>query len=130
MMASAQDGAHLYPAFPYTYYTKLTRGDTDAIYAFLRTLPPAEHLVDRDTLPFPFDIRASMVAWNAMFFTPGSFVPDPQKSDEFNRGAYSGAGRGALRRVPHAVQCAGREQVVPVPGGQPGRPMDGAEHHR
>lgn len=81
-------GVHLYPAFPYTYYTKLTREDTDAIYAYLRTLSPTEHLVDRNTLPFPFDIRASMAAWNALFFTPGTFVPDPQRSPEFNQGAY------------------------------------------
>ena len=87
-------GSHLYPAFPYTYYTKLTRDDTDAIYAYLRTLPPAEHLVDRDTLPFPFDIRTAMLGWNAMFFTPGTFVADPQRSDEYNRGAYLVQGAG------------------------------------
>ncbi len=87
-------GGHLYPAFPYTYYTRLTRDDTDAIFAFLRTLPPTEHLVDRDTLPFPFDIRTSMLAWNALFFTPGTFVPDPNQSAEFNRGAYLVQGAG------------------------------------
>lgn len=81
-------GRHLYPAFPYAYYTRLTRDDTDAIYTYLRSIPPTEHLVDRDTLPFPFSIRASMIAWNALFFSPGRFVPDPEKSAEFNRGAY------------------------------------------
>ena len=83
-----RNGRRLYPAFPYPYYTKLTRDDTDALYIYLRTLPPTEHLVDRDTLPFPFSIRTSMIAWNALFFTPGPFVPDPQKSAEYNRGAY------------------------------------------
>ena len=34
------DGAYLYPAFPYPYYTKVTREDTDAIYDYLRTLAP------------------------------------------------------------------------------------------
>ena len=82
------DGGHLYPAFPYTYYTKVTREDTDAIYAFLRSLTPVSNAVDRSTLPFPFSIRASMIGWNALFFTPGVFVPDDQKSATYNRGAY------------------------------------------
>lgn len=82
------DGSHLYPAFPYPYYTKVERGDLDAIYAYLRTLPPVENRVDRDTLPFPFNIRLLMKGWNTLFFTPGTFKPDPARSVEFNRGAY------------------------------------------
>jgi len=82
------DGTHLYPAFPYPYYTKVTRADTDAIYAFLRTLPPVRNPVDRNALPFPFDIRASLIAWNAINFTPGEWQPDPARSAEYNRGAY------------------------------------------
>ena len=34
------DGAYLYPAFPYPYYTKVSRADVDAIYDYLRTLTP------------------------------------------------------------------------------------------
>lgn len=90
----AKSGAYLYPAFPYPFYTKVTRADTDAIFAFLRTLPPAANRVDRDTLPFPFGIRTSMLAWNALFFTPGEFRPDPKRSDEWNRGAYLVEGLG------------------------------------
>ncbi len=88
------DGSHLYPAFPYPYYTKVERGDLDAIYAYLRTLQPAENRVDRDTLPFPFNIRLLMKGWNALFFTPGTFKPDPARSAEFNRGAYLVEGLG------------------------------------
>ena len=51
-------GTYLYPAFPYPYYTKVTREDIDAIYAYLRTLPPVDNRVNRNTLPFPFNIRA------------------------------------------------------------------------
>jgi mono/diheme cytochrome c family protein len=87
-------GTYLYPAFPYPYYTKVTRGDLDAIYAYLRTLPPVENRVDRDTLPFPFNIRLSMAGWNALFFTPGEFKAEPARSDEFNRGAYLVEGLG------------------------------------
>ncbi|MCG7755801.1 MAG: cytochrome c, partial [Nitrosomonas sp.] len=36
----SKDGRNLYPAFPYTEYTKVTRPDADAIFAYLRSLPP------------------------------------------------------------------------------------------
>ncbi len=88
------DGGYLYPAFPYTYYTKVTRTDLDAIYAYLRTLPPVTNRVNRNTLPFPFNIRLAMSGWNRLFFTPGTFVPDPKRSEEFNRGAYLVEGLG------------------------------------
>lgn len=82
------DGTHLYPAFPYTAFTRLSRQDNDAIYAYLRTLEPVRNAVDRDTLPFPFNIRALMGIWNRLNFTPGEFQPDPQRSEAYNRGAY------------------------------------------
>ena len=82
------DGTHLYPAFPYRFYTRLTRADSDAIFAFLRRLPPKSNLVDRNTLPFPYDIRGAMVGWNLLFFQPGQLKPDPTRSAEYNKGAY------------------------------------------
>jgi mono/diheme cytochrome c family protein len=88
------NGAYLYPAFPYPYYTKVTRQDTDAIYDYLRSLAPASNIVDRRTLPFPFSIRTAMLGWNALFFSPGTFASDPGRSEEFNRGAYLVAGLG------------------------------------
>src|ERR1700716_3691001 len=80
------DGVYLYPAFPYPYYTKVTRHDVDAIYDYLRTLTPVSNTVNRRTLPFPFSIRTSMWGWNALYFTPGYFSPDAVRSEEFNRG--------------------------------------------
>ncbi|MGI4954447.1 MAG: c-type cytochrome [Janthinobacterium lividum] len=90
---SVTDG-HLYPAFPYNYYTKVTRADSDALFAFLHSVEPVSNPVDRNTLPWPFSMRASMVAWNAVNFTPGVFQPDPGRSVEFNRGAYLVEGLG------------------------------------
>ena len=87
-------GSYLYPAFPYPYYTKVTRADVEAIYAYLRTLPPANNAVNRNTLPFPFNIRMSMIGWNMLFFKPGGFKADPKRSAEFNRGAYLVEGLG------------------------------------
>jgi mono/diheme cytochrome c family protein len=87
-------GDRLYPAFPYPYYTKVTRADTDAILTYLRSLPPVSNSVDRSALPFPFNIRLSMIGWNALFFAPSDFTPDPKRSDEYNRGAYLVEGLG------------------------------------
>jgi len=88
------DGTRLYPAFPYTYYTKVTRADSDAIFAYLRSLEPVSNSVNRSTLPFPFNIRSSMAVWDGLFFTPGEFKPDSSKSEEYNRGAYLVEGLG------------------------------------
>jgi mono/diheme cytochrome c family protein len=87
-------GTYLYPAFPYPYYARVTRADTDAIYAYLRSLAPVVNRVNRNTLPFPFNIRLSMLGWNALFFKNAGFVPEPRRSDEFNRGAYLVEGLG------------------------------------
>ena len=35
-----------------------------------------------------------MWGWNALYFTPGYFVADPKRSEEFNRGAYLVEGLG------------------------------------
>jgi len=96
------DGAHLYPAFPYTSFTRMSRADNDAVFAYLRSRPAVENRVDRDTLPFPFNIRLLMAGWNWLNFTPGEFRPDPQRSAEFNRGAYlvEGPGHCGLCHTP------------------------------
>jgi mono/diheme cytochrome c family protein len=88
------DGSFLYPAFPYPYYTKVTRQDTDAIYDYLRTLAPVSNSVNRRTLPFPFSIRTAMLGWNTLFFSAGYFAPDAKRSEQFNRGAYLVEGLG------------------------------------
>jgi mono/diheme cytochrome c family protein len=93
------DGEHLYPAFPYVYYTKVTRQDDLAIRTFLATLPPVRNAVKTNQLPFPFSIRADMIAWDALYFKPGVFQPDPHKSAVWNRGAYIVQGLG------HCAAC-------------------------
>jgi mono/diheme cytochrome c family protein len=87
-------GEHLYPAMPYTYTTHVTRDDDLAIRAWLATIPPVHNKVVSNQLPFPLNIRAAMRAWNALFFTPGVYQPNPQKSAAWNRGAYIVTGLG------------------------------------
>ena len=88
------DGGHLYPAFPYPYYARLTPQDTAALFAWLRTIKPVHNAVDRDTLPLPYRLRFLMAGWNLLFHSATPFTPDPARSAEFNRGAYLVQGLG------------------------------------
>jgi mono/diheme cytochrome c family protein len=91
---SGRNGTHLYPAMPYTYYTKITRDDALAIRAYLNTVPAVYNPVNANQLPFPFNIRASMLVWNRIYFSPGTFQPVAGKGEEWNRGAYLAEGLG------------------------------------
>ncbi|MBS0247508.1 MAG: c-type cytochrome [Proteobacteria bacterium] len=81
-------GKRLYPAMPYTAYTKMTDSDVAALWAYMRTVQPVSNAVQSNKLPFPFNIRLLMAGWNWINFTPGTFKSDPKKSAEWNRGAY------------------------------------------
>jgi mono/diheme cytochrome c family protein len=83
-----RDGRHLYPAFPYTSYTLLSRDDVLAIKAYLMTLPPIAQPNHANDLGFPFNQRWAMAFWNAAFFKSQRFVPDSSKPPELNSGAY------------------------------------------
>jgi len=84
----AADGRHLYPAFPYTAYTKVTDQDVHAIYAYLRSLKPVRYTPPPNEMRFPFSARGLLAGWNLLY------VPDRARSAEWNRGAYLVQGLG------------------------------------
>ncbi|MGH8205804.1 MAG: c-type cytochrome, partial [Steroidobacteraceae bacterium] len=88
------NGARLYPAMPYIYYTRLSDADVRAIHAYLQTLAPVRHAVSVDRLPFPFNIRFAMRIWDALYFRARRWRPDPSHSALWNRGAYLVEGPG------------------------------------
>jgi len=90
----AADGTHLYPALPYTAYTKVTDQDVHAIYSYIRTVKPVSYIPPGNKMPFPFSIRALLAGWNMMFLEEGRFAPDASRSAEWNRGAYLTQGLG------------------------------------
>jgi mono/diheme cytochrome c family protein len=95
-------GAHgeaLYPAFPYPYFTRITREDSDALLAYLKTTPAVNYTAPANRLPFPLNIRFMVNGWNLLFFKPNDFVADSSKSAQWNRGAYIVNGAG------HCAQC-------------------------
>jgi mono/diheme cytochrome c family protein len=84
----ARNGARYYPAFPYPNFTKITRDDVLAIRAYLSTLTAVRNMAPPPQLRWPLNYRVVMRGWNLLFFKPGTFEKNPQKSAEWNRGAY------------------------------------------
>jgi fructose 5-dehydrogenase cytochrome subunit len=83
------DGANLYPAMPYTSYSIITDADVHALYTyFMRDVAPVDTEAPRTDLPFPMNIRASMVGWNLLFLNTKPFQLDPRQSENWNRGRY------------------------------------------
>jgi mono/diheme cytochrome c family protein len=88
----ARDGAHLFPAFPYDHFTKISDGDVKALYAFMMTRRPVRAVPRPNTIPFPLSIRLFQEGWKILFFRSGRYRPDPSKSETWNRGAYLAQG--------------------------------------
>ncbi|KWE50858.1 alcohol dehydrogenase [Burkholderia ubonensis] len=95
----SRDGEFLYPAMPFASYTKVTRADSDAIYAYLLSTPPSHQRNRPHDLRFPFNQRQLLLGWRTLFFREGEFKPDPTQSVEWNRGAYLVEGLG------HCTMC-------------------------
>jgi mono/diheme cytochrome c family protein len=88
------DGGLIYPAMPFASYTKVTRADSDAIFAYLRSIPPVNQKNREHELRFPYNNRQLILGWRTLFFSEGEYKPDPNKSAEWNRGAYLVEGLG------------------------------------
>lgn len=83
------DGARLYPAMPYTAYATLTDDDIHALYAyFMSGVQPVDRPTAETQLPFPLNLRFSMMVWNALFLNDPGYQTDTTQSDSWNRGRY------------------------------------------
>lgn len=76
----ARDGRHLYPAFPYTAFSKMTDGDMQALYAYLMSQPAVRQSNPANQMRFPFNLRPLMAGWNALFLRQGNFNPIRNKA--------------------------------------------------
>ena len=114
----SRDGRLLYPAFPYPNYTHVTRDDTDALYAYLRTLAPVVRANTPHTVGFPYNTQPALAVWRALFFAPGQPVTDAAQSAEWNRGAYLVQGLGHCNAC-HSARNAlgGTAGVLDLSGG-------------
>jgi mono/diheme cytochrome c family protein len=101
------DGGLLYPAMPFGSYTKVTRQDSDAIYAFLRSIPAVKQPNRPHDLRFPYNNRSLVLGWRTLYFSEGEYKPDAKQSDEWNRGAYLVEGLGHCAMCHTAINALG-----------------------
>jgi len=114
------DGRHLYPAMPYTAYAQITDADMQALYAyFMHGVAPVDSKPAPTRLPFPFNLRWSMAAWNMLFLDSKPFTPDPGKSAAWNRGAY------LVRGLAHCSTCHTPRNLLMAE--QPSRELAGGD---
>lgn len=90
----SKDGRLLYPAFPYTNYTRVTRDDADALYAFFQSLPAVKQANRPHALRFPYNQQIMLAGWRALYFRPAVFREQSKQTVEWNRGAYLVEGLG------------------------------------
>jgi mono/diheme cytochrome c family protein len=113
------DGRLLYPAFPYTSYTRITRADSDALFAYLKRLPAVPRPNQPATLRWPYDQQAALAVWRALFFRPGNTPQgDDRQTAQYQRGAYlvQGLGHCADCHSPRNAWGASRNTAL-MPGG-------------
>lgn len=89
-----REGERLYPAFPYPWYTKVSRDDVAAIKAYLDTVKPVRSLPRDNKLPWPLNMRGPLAIWDGLYLDAGTYQENPDKSAQWNRGAYLVEGLG------------------------------------
>ena len=99
-------GEHLYPAFPYTSYQRMSYEDLIDLKAFLDTLPAVKNEVPPHELSFPYNIRRALGLWQLLYVDGKTLKPDPKESAELNRGAYLVEGPG------HCGQCHSPRNII------------------
>ncbi|MEH2539269.1 MULTISPECIES: cytochrome c [unclassified Bradyrhizobium] len=83
-----REGRHLYPAFPYDHFTRVSDDDAKALYAFFMSIDPVKSSAPPNELPFPLNVRLTLAGWKLLFLRQVRFVADPSKDEKWNRGKY------------------------------------------
>lgn len=89
-----REGSHLYPAFPYEHFTRVSADDNRALYAFLMTRVAVKAEAPENDLPLPLQFRPLLAGWKLLFLDGGEREPDPSQSEAWNRGRYLVEGLG------------------------------------
>ena len=114
----APGGRHLYPALPYVYFHRLSRGDTDDLFAYLHTLTPVHQPPRANQLMFPFNLRFGMLFWNWLFFDQRPPAVPTNAGADWKRGEFivNGLGHCAACHTPKNL-LFGDETSAPLTGG-------------
>ena len=98
--------------FPYPNYTRLARADADAMFAYLKSLPPVAKKNRPHALRFPFDQQASLAVWRALFFRPAQFETDTARSRRSGTAAPTSSRRSATAtRATRAATSSARRSA-------------------
>lgn len=89
----------LYPAMPYTSYRQITRDDSDALYAYLMSLPPIAAKDKEPELSFPFNQRFGVWFWKLLFLKDARPDASTGNSAVWQRGRYLATALG------HCAEC-------------------------
>ena len=93
-------GEELYPALPYTSYSRMKVEDALAIKAHLMTLAPVAAPQKPNDVPFPFSWRALIKGWKLLFFDGAAPLADDAAHDAtWNRGRY------LVIALGHCAEC-------------------------
>jgi mono/diheme cytochrome c family protein len=85
----ARGGKHLYPAMPYTAFSKMTDEDLHALYAFMmQRVPPVPKPTPPSDVAFPFNQRWTLRFWQWAFMPTKDVARPPGRDARWHRGAY------------------------------------------
>ena len=94
-----RQGEHLYPAFPYASYARMTPRDVNDLYGYLKSLPASGHVAPPHELPFPFNQRLLLGGWKFLYLNDKPRVTPAKPDAKVERGQYLVEGPG------HCGEC-------------------------
>jgi mono/diheme cytochrome c family protein len=106
MVGVSPRGEHLYPAFPYTSYSRMSIKDVRDLFAFLRTTPTVSGRAPPHALSFPFSFRRAVGFWKLLYM-PKIDQPlaiDPAEQEALGRYLVQGPGHCAECHSPRDFQ--------------------------
>lgn len=99
----SRDGRWLYPAFPFPNMTHVTRTDSDALFAYLQSLPAVAQSRPAHRLAWPYNTQVALKVWRTLYFrvsaAPASASGESAIRDGAARGAY------LVRGLGHCSAC-------------------------
>jgi len=98
LLGVSPEGAHYYPAFPYTTYAHATAADVADLWAFWQGLPAIDTPSQPHELGFPFTLRRGLGLWKLLNLTD-EFVMAEASDPVIERGRY------LVEALGHCGEC-------------------------
>ena len=111
------EGTHLYPAFPYTTYTRMELQDIADLKVFMDRLPASDRANEPHEIGFPFNQRMLLGPWKLLNLDRAWVMVDPSDAE-------TARGRYLVEAMGHCGEC--HTPRNPIGGLDLGRWMGGA----